>query len=174
MSFAPSFSLYPIKTFNCHSSIFDHFSNSGSCIPLACLCLSGPAGESSMSRTYILLSLGSCPSRFCLSTAHFLIPPEHVHPPAIFWKVSTPGSQWSLCSWEGTVFLPWKFWAQRGGRSLHCRHHQVAQAGRRWAEMGLVGSKRWVVGTQVSLSWPWAILALFPLSALGKKRTERF
>lgn len=58
------------------------FRRHGPCIPLASLCFPGPADESAMSRTCILLSLGSCLSHTHPSAAHFLIPPEHTHPPA--------------------------------------------------------------------------------------------
>lgn len=82
-SFAPSFPLYSIS-FNFYLSTFDYFRNNGLCIPSACPCLPGPARESTTLRTCILLSLGSCPSHSHPSTAHFLIPPEHVHPQATF------------------------------------------------------------------------------------------
>lgn len=47
------------------------FRRNGPHIPLAGLCFPGPAGESAMSRTCLLLSLGSCPSLTYPSTAHF-------------------------------------------------------------------------------------------------------
>lgn len=139
MPFAPSIPLYPIKSFNFYSSIFDCFRNNGPCIPLACLCLPGLAGESTVPRTCILLSMDSCPSHSHPFIAHFLIPPDYVHPPITFWKMDIPGSQQSSYSCECTIFISWKSWVQQGGGSLHYIYHQVAWVGRWWAEMGLKG-----------------------------------
>ena len=118
--------------------------------------------SSTMLETCIVLSLGSCPfhshpslsdsSRTWTSSSHLLR------------NGSIKKSTKSQCSCERIAFKPWTFWVEQGGGSHPWIQCQAAQAGRQWAEMELMGSKRWLVGTQMSLSWTWDAQALHPLS----------